>query len=247
LEDWLEDIATVTNSTVVNPTSGMKVTEFDAEWFGYARKITVTKEKTEILSYMDDIISERVEGRVKELMCRADTTAFDFDRDRLRERASSLDGGLCILKVGGYTEQEAQDRRSRTEDALHAVRACLTSGVVPGAGRAYHFVSNIPELEKDLGGRVLAKALEGPLRVLTAREGLSLNEVFEGDLTHKDRWARWADDCWVGWDPLVRSWRDFRDVPQVVDPTEVVLQSILSAVSVACQILLTEVVIPRKT
>lgn len=235
LDDWLEDIAAVTNASVVSPASGMDLTKFDASWLGYARKATVSKSKTEIFSYMDDVISQRIDARVLALMAQAETTSFEYDRDRSHERASALDGGLCTLKIGGYTAQEAQDRRSRAEDTLHAVQACLSSGVVPGAGRAFQYASYIPELQTQLGGTVLAQALKKPLSALATREGVAPNVVLS---------VR-SEDPWVGWDPLSGSWRNFLDPPQLVDSTGVVVQALRSAVSVACQILLTEVLISR--
>ncbi len=232
--DWLEDVAAVANCLMVDPLAGDDVRNFKAEWLGSARKITVGKHRTEILSYPDS--EDRIGVRVGELIRRANNTSSDFDRDRYRARAAAMDGGLCILKVGGYTNVEAVERRSRTEDALHAVRETLTSGVVPGAGRAFHFASMHPDLRGSLGGRVLARALEEPLRVLCARAGVSFDSL--------PSMSVWADP-WTGWCPVRGVVTDFWKPPAVVDPLGVVLGSLRAAVSVACEVMLTEVVLAR--
>lgn len=233
VHDWMEDVATVTNATNLGLESGDDHREFRAEWLGSARKITVGRDRTEILSYPD--AGDRIGARVEELLRRAVDTTSDFDRDRYRSRAAAMDGGLCILKVGGHTTPEAVERRSRVEDTLHAVREALTSGVVPGAGRALHFAASQPELQETLGGRVLARALEEPLRVLCDRAGTSFNTLP----------ALPDDDPWVGWCPVRGTVTDFWETPAVIDPVGVVKSSLRAAMSVACEVLLTEVVLVR--
>lgn len=231
-QEWLEDVATVTNAYVVGSDRGDNHREFKSEWLGSARRIIVGKNSTEIHGYPDE--TGRVGARVRELVRRARESTSDYDSDRYRERSAALAGGLCTLKVGGYTNAEAQDRRSRVEDTLHAVQETLRTGVVPGAGRALHFVSTMPELQETLGGRILARALEEPLRVLCHRSGeafptLSLPE----------------DDPWVGWCPVRRTVENFWEAPEVVDPLGVVLSSLRAAVSVACTTLTTDVVLAK--
>jgi chaperonin GroEL len=228
--DWLEDVAVVSNCLMVDPLAGDEVQNFKAEWLGSARKITVGKHRTEILSYPDS--EDRIAARVGELLRRAEGTSSDFDRDRYQERAAAMDGGLGLLKIGGYTNAEAVERRSRVEDALHAVREAVKGGVVPGAGRALHFAGSQPELQDTLGGSVLAQALGEPLRVLCDRAGVSLPELP-------------PEDPWVGWCPVRGSKENFWETPAIMDPLGVVLGSLRAAVSVACEVLLTEVVLAR--
>lgn len=230
--EWLEDVATVTNAYTVGSDRGDNHHEFKAEWLGSARRITVGRDKTEIHAYPD--AGDRVSARVAELHRRAVESTSDYDHDRYRERGAAMAGGLCTLKVGGYTNSEAQDRRSRVEDSLHAVQETLRTGVVPGAGRALHFVSTMPELQETLGGQVLARALEEPLRVLCARSETSFPTL---NLP--------SDDPWVGWCPVRRKVTDFRESPAVVDPLGVVLASLRAAVSVACTTITTEVVLAK--
>jgi chaperonin GroEL len=233
VHDWMGDVAAVTGSVNLGPDCGDDHRAFQAEWLGSARKVTVGRDRTEILSYPD--AEDRIAVRVEELLLRAGNTSSDYDRDRYRSRAAAMDGGLCILKVGGYTNAEAVERRSRVEDALHAVRETLTTGVVPGAGRAFQIAGLHPGLLGTPGGRVLARALEEPLRVLCARAGVPFSVLPEVP----------PDDPWTGWCPVRGGVVDFGDAPAVVDPTGVVLGALRAAVSVACEVLLVEVVLSR--
>lgn len=231
VREWLEDVASVTSAKNITDDCGDDHQQFQAEWLGSARKIAVGRDRTEILSYPD--AGDRIGARVEELLRRADGTSSDFDRDRYRERAAAMDGGLCILKVGGYTNGEAVERRSRVEDSLHAVREALRSGVVPGAGRAFHFVASQPELQETLGGRVLARALTEPLRVLCERSGVSFDAIIS------------EGEAWMGWCPVRESMTDFSEPPFVIDPLNVSISSLRGAMSVACEVLLTETVLVR--
>ena len=231
LGEWLGDVAAVTGANVVDPSRGDSIREFRSEWLGSARKITVEKSRTEILSYPD--VSDRIGERVGELLLRAETASHDYDRDSLRERAAAMDGGLATLKIGGYTETEARERRSRAEDALHSVRRALSDGLLPGAGRALQFVGGFSELRETVGGRVLARALEEPARVLASRAGAVYGTASEG----------LGDDPWTGFDPVLGVVRDFGTDPAIVDAAGVVAESLRVAVSVASEILLTELVL----
>lgn len=239
LDDWLQDIASITNAKVVDPGVGDAFQDFKSEWLGYARKVTLTRETTTVISYMDGEILRRVDERIDHLRARAEATEFPFDRDRLTERASALDGGLVTLKVGGHTKHEAQDRRSRVEDTLRAVQTCLRSGVVPGAGMAlFHASLWVPETK---GGEVLARALRSIVGVLAWRAGLEPNviiaQAFEATIYDMRGWS--------GFDPVKREWRPFDEDPRIVDPTEVVLVAVRNAVSIAVQIALCGGILPK--
>lgn len=158
--NWLEDIAAATNATVYDFSV---MGEFKSEWLGSARKITVTDKGTTITPYDGQEIQERIDRRIQELLVLAENTSHDHDRDAYNRRAAELDGGLCVVKVGGATDLEAIGRRARVEDTLHALNAALTTGVVPGAGIALSMAGE---------GDILAPAFSVPRKILEARGGV---------------------------------------------------------------------------
>jgi chaperonin GroEL len=238
LDDWLEDISAVTNSMIVDTGTGMSPEKFEGSWLGSARRVTLTREHTLVVSYLDGDIPQKIDLRVAQLRARAEVSPYPYEKAKLTERASAIDGGLCTLRIGGLTKQEGQDRRSRVEDALKAVQTCLRGGVVPGAGYAlFRACVWLPQTE---GGVILDRALMSVLGTLASRAGAEPQTVFrEGmEVTLYD------PDGWYGWDPLLGDWRDFWvTAPRIVDPTEVVLAALRNAVSVACQIALCGVVL----
>lgn len=240
LNDWLEDLAVVTNATIVDRDTGMDPEKFEAPWLGYARRINLTRGHTLIVSYMDEDIGEKVTQRVLQLQARATSSQYPFERDQLTQRASALDGGLCTLRVGGFTKQEGQDRRSRVEDALLAVQTCLRGGVVPGAGKAYFHAAAF--LGRNEGEKILGQALRSALGTLAERAEVEPQIVFRDGVEVVLR----DPEGWFGWDPLLRDWRDFWSEPRIVDPTDVALAALRNAVSVACQIALCGGVLPSK-
>lgn len=238
LGDWLDDLTTVTNATLVDPDTGMDPAKFEAPWLGYARRVTLTRDHTLVISYLDEDILAKIDQRAANLRARAESSSYPFERDRLTERASALDGGLCTLRVGGLTKQEGQDRRSRVEDSLRAVQTCLRGGVVPGAGLA--FFRAALWLPQDEGGAILGEALRSILGTLATRAGVEPAVV----VAQGFEVALYDPDGWFGYDPLLGDWRDLWAEPRVVDPTEVALAALRNAVSVACQIALCGGVLP---
>lgn len=224
LSDWLADVAALTGATVVDPVCGYKLSDFQGEWLGSARKVVVTKDKTTVLGY--DPAPDALEERIRSLVARADSADHDYDRDDLKRRAAALDGGLRVLRVGGVTESEAAERRARAEDTLHAVNAAIQTGVFPGAG--------IGLLGASLGlgdtpwSNAVRVALEHPFKVLAARSG-------KEPLVELERVRG-----------LLAKGANAVDLTTVKDPTGVVLGAFTAAVSVALQIVLTAVVVPSK-
>lgn len=234
LRDWLEDISAVTRASIVDWEKGMDPRKFSSEWLGYARKAVVSRDRTILVSYEEDEVLASIDSRARELRTRAEKTEFPYEKDRLLERAGALDGGFCTLKVGGVTKQEGQDRRSRIEDALRAVQSALRGGVVPGAGKGMGDAArSLPDTE---GARVLAKGLREPLRVLALRSKKEPEVIL----------SRGIPEGWVGWDPVSDTVRDFSESPVVADPTEVLRSALRNAVSVACTIALSGVVLTKR-
>lgn len=233
--EWSEDLASITNGVVVDTSCGMDHKKFDPQWLGSARRITVTRDKTTIQAYEEEVFQQRRSQRIAQLEAYRKNLPdeYAYDRDRVLERIGALDGGLCRVGVGGMTESEAQDRRSRAEDALQAMKSCLGGGVAPGAGMA--FLAASYRLPDTLGGLVLSEALREPLKVLVRRAGGEVGVV----MTEAGRVLQSDPSGWTGWDPTTKAWRNFRDQPRVVDSTKVLLRAFDSAISVACQILST--------
>jgi chaperonin GroEL len=240
LRGWAEDLATVTNATVLDPVADMGPGSFRDEYLGYARKVTVARGKTAVFSYLDDDIAKRIDAAVVRLRAESDDCPYPYERDRLKERLAALDGGLCVLKVGGFTKQEAQNRRGKAEDAVQAVQQALRGGVVPGAGWALFLASTY--LPDTVGGKILAKALREPLRTLATQAGLEP----AGTLLTAKQIAFDSHSPWLGLDPVARDWRNLRDSPVIVDAKEVLLAAVTNAVSVACQVALVGGVIKRR-
>lgn len=232
---WLQNVAAVTASTIIEKHDST----FSAEKFGSARNIKISEKTTSILSYQEENFIESIRKRTVELECLIKNSKSDYDRDRYTEIMSSINGGFCQMKVGGYTNSEAQQRRSVAEDTLHACRSCLSGGVVPGAGMALFMASAC--LGDTIGEKVLFGSIQTPSRMLIEKSGHNSSVVVEKIL---DSCAN-NDSYWVGWDPIEKIVRDFLKSPHIIDPTEVVINSLKTAVSVACQIINTGLLIHK--
>lgn len=158
--NWLDDIASVSNGTVYESSF---MGTFQAAWLGSARKITVSQKGTTITPYQTQEVLDRIGQRIETLTHMSEATSHDYDRDQYNRRIAEMDGGLCIVKVGGATDLEAIERRGRTEDTLHALNAAMSTGVVPGAGIA---------LAQSGTGRILEKALKVPQQILESKGGV---------------------------------------------------------------------------
>jgi len=241
VKDHLQDIAAFTQAKLVDPEAGMDHKSFQSEWLGSIQQVSVGPKKTTLVAFDDALDS--IQSRIRSLERRRDAAEHSHDRDRLSERIAKLADGLCVLRVGGVTEAEAKERRGRVEDALHAVRAALTEGVVPGAGMAYLAASEVIETigfspgDRGAGQRALVKALREPLRALVTNAGQEPSVVLER--------LRLASDgaYWHGWDALSGQVRDLLEPPILADPLRVVRSTIETAASAAATLLTAEVAI----
>ena len=224
----LEDIAALTGATVIDRKAGYDPSKFNPDWFGSARKVDVSALRTEIVAYPD--AEDRVSRRIEVLTGELSRCEFDHDRDRLQERIASLDGGLCLLKVGGYTEMEIKERMARVEDAVLAASSAIRTGVVPGAGNALIEASR--NLNGDtLGEKVLKEALLEPTRTLIESRDPDRGSVVIDRIR----------SLWEGWDSHSRSIRDLRQSPPILDAAASVAEAIRASASVAGMLLTTEV------
>lgn len=235
--DHLLDIAALTQAVVVDSEAGMDPRKFQAEWLGSAQTVTVKADKSTIVSFDDAF--ESIQRRIRALEIRKEATDSDHDKDKLTERIAKLADGFCLLRVGGATELEAKERRGRIEDSLHAVRAALREGVVPGGGMTYFALAEVLAMEpsEDLGRAAFLHALRAPLEALVANAGEEPSVLIQRLTGFPER------PWWVGWDAETREIRDFRDPPLLADPLPVIRAVIETAASAASTLLTADVAI----
>ena len=241
-QEHLKDIAALAGADYVDPIAGYSHTNFNHEWFGSLRKVSIGLTDATLEAYPE--AQEVIQKRLKELKGEERHCTSEYDRDRLRERRAKLSSGLAVMEVGGVTEAALKERRARVEDALGAVRAALEGGVVPGGGAAYLAASLLlGRPSEDQGEEFLAGwhsfrlALREPLRLLAHNAGkmgaLIVRAVEEMQLK--------KSDAWWGWDALQDGVRNLGDDPPIMDPTLVALSVVQAAGSSASTILTTEV------
>jgi len=248
--EFLKDIAALADARFVDPAAGYDHTHWDPAWFGSFRRVAIGRETTLLTAYPTAFDS--TQARVQVLQHERARSDSDYDKDQLTQRIAKLVGGLVILEISGQTEAALKERRGRLEDALAAVRGALEGGVVPGAGTAYLEASQAclktfqgmqgPQ-EYRMAFRVLARALECPLRQLADNAGKS-----PGDVLSRVLRAREDDEYgWVGWDATVDKIRDLGANPVIADPLPVVEEVIRSAVAVTSLMLTCETVVSRRS
>jgi chaperonin GroEL len=233
----LEDIAVLTGGTVFDKDKGMKLDKFQDEWFGNARTITVTKEQTTIVDGQG--AEETITKRVEELEAQIDKSTTPFETEKLQERLAKFVGGVALVHVGGNTETEMKEKKDRVDDALHATRAAVEEGIVPGGGVAY--IRAVESLEKMKGSnqdettgiQIIKRAIEEPLRQIVINSGIEGSIVVQkikegkGDYGFNARTEVYENLFKAG----------------VIDPTKVTRVALENAASIAAMLLTTECVI----
>jgi chaperonin GroEL len=233
----LRDIATLTGGTVISEELGKKLDQASLDDLGKARRIVATKDDTTIIEGRGQ--PAEIQGRIKQLKIQIDETTSDYDKEKLQERLAKLSGGVAVIKVGAATEVELKEKKARVEDALHATRAAIEEGVVPGGGTALLRASSVVdalELEGDqlVGAQILKRALQEPLRQLVANSGLEGSVVVE-HLSHESR-RNW------GFDVVTEKYVDLVKAG-IIDPAKVTRSALENAASVAGMILSTEALV----
>ena len=236
----LQDIAILTGGKVISEEVGLSLEKLQLADLGTAKKIRVSKEETTIVDGGGK--KAAIQGRVKELQQQIEETTSDYDREKLEERVAKLAGGVALVKVGAATEIEMKEKKARVEDALHATRAAVQEGIVPGGGvallRARKAVEALkPDNDDQLAGvRILLRAMEEPLRQIVANGGADpavvLNKVKEGKGAH-------------GYNVATDEYGDMVQMG-IIDPTKVTRLALQNAVSVAGLLLTTEAAIAEK-
>ena len=230
----LDDIAVMTGGTVVSSEKGMKLTRFDWNWFGKARKANVQKESTTIIDGAG--AEDKVNDRIEELKTQIDNSRTPFEQEKLQERLGKLTGGVSIIHVGGNSEIEMKEKKDRVEDALYATRAAIDEGIVPGGGAALiHARSNF-EIGSSYGRQIVYTACGEPLKKILTNAGYDNNEVQEIKASLK------GTDSWTGYDLKAENTTDMKEAG-IIDPLKVTRTALENAASVAGTVLLTECII----
>ncbi|MGM9820194.1 MAG: chaperonin GroEL [Candidatus Onthomorpha sp.] len=236
-KEMLEDIAILTGGTVISEEKGYKLEDTDLSMLGTAQKITVDKDNTTIVSGAGD--KAAIEARVNQIKAQIEKTTSDYDKEKLQERLAKLAGGVAVIYVGAASEVEMKEKKDRFDDALHATRAALEEGIIPGGGvafiRAISALDNLKGENEDeqTGIQIVRRALEEPLRQIVENAGMEgsvvVNKVKEmsGDNGFNARTEVYEDLHAAG----------------VIDPTKVARVAIENAASIASMILTTECVL----
>ncbi len=233
----LEDIAILTGGTVISEDIGMKLENVKLTDLGRAKKVIVDKENTTIVEGAGD--PAKIQGRIKQIKTQIEETTSDYDREKLQERLAKLAGGVAVIHVGAATETEMKEKKARVEDALHATRAAVEEGIVPGGGVA--FLRALPALndlklegDQQIGVDIVKKALEEPAKQIIANAGLEPSIIVEKIKESKDKN--------FGYDAQKEEFTDMFKAG-VIDPTKVARTALQNAASVAGLMLTTAVMI----
>lgn len=236
----LEDIAILTNGTVITEEQGYKLDAAGLEHLGTAKKVIIDKDNTTIVEGSGK--PEAIKRRINEIKVQIEKTTSDYDREKLQERLAKLSGGVAVLKIGAATEVELKEKKARVEDALHATRAAVEEGIVPGGGVAYlRAVKELDNLkveneDQKIGVEIIKRAIEEPIRQIVANAGLEasviVNKVKEGEGN-------------FGFNAATEEFVDMFEAG-VIDPTKVARVALENAASVAGLLLTTEALIVEK-
>ena len=230
----LEDIAILTGGTVISEETGMSLETATIEMLGQAKRIEVAKESTTVIDGAGE--SANIEARVKQIRAQIEESTSDYDREKLQERVAKLAGGVAVIRVGAATEVEMKEKKARVEDALHATRAAVEEGIVPGGGVALiRTKAAVAELkgdnaDQDAGIRLVLRAIEAPLRTIVSNAGeeesVVVNEVIKGEGNY-------------GYNASTGEYGNLVE-QGVLDPTKVTRSALQNAASVASLLLTSE-------
>jgi chaperonin GroEL len=234
----LQDIAVLTGGRAITEDLGIKLESIQLQDLGKAKKVVVDKDNTTIVEGAGK--NAEIEGRVKQIRTQIEDTTSDYDREKLQERLAKLVGGVAVIKVGAATETELKEKKARVEDAMHATKAAVEEGIVPGGGVAFIRAQkalegfNLDNDDENIGVGIVRRALEEPLRQIVANSG------YEGaviaDKVKADKSANY------GFNAQTEEYGDLLKMG-VVDPTKVTRSALQNAASIAGLLLTTEAVV----
>jgi chaperonin GroEL len=233
----LEDMAILTGGNVISEELGLKLENVSLKDLGRAKRVDVAKEDTTIIDGAGE--KAKIQGRIKSIRQQIEETTSDYDREKLQERVAKLSGGVAVIKVGAATEVEMKEKKARVEDALHATRAAVEEGILAGGGVAYlrarsaiHGLTASND-DQNAGIKIVARALEEPLRQIVANAGHEPSVVLAKVLEGKGNF---------GWNAATGEYGDLLYMG-VVDPTKVSRTALQNAASVAALILTTDAMV----
>jgi chaperonin GroEL len=237
----LEDIAILTGGQVISEDLGIKLENVTVNMLGKAKKVLIEKENTTIVEGAGK--KDDIKGRCNQIRAQIEETTSDYDREKLQERLAKLAGGVAVIRVGGSTEVEVKERKDRVDDSLHATRAAVEEGIVPGGGvalaRASLILSKLKADNDDqrFGVEIVRKAIQQPLRQIAENAGED-GAVIAGKVLDKDEY-NWGFDAQTG---------EFKDLVKsgIIDPTKVVRTALQDAASVAGLLVTTEAMVAEK-
>jgi len=236
-KEMLEDIAILTGGTVISEDKGYKLEDADLSMLGQAEKVNIDKDNTTIVSGKGN--AEMIKARVNQIKAQIEKTTSDYDREKLQERLAKLAGGVAVIYVGAASEVEMKEKKDRFDDALHATRAAVEEGIIPGGGTAYiRAIAKLADIKAEnedekLGVEIIRRAVEEPLRQIVANAGLEgsvvVNEVKngKGDYGYNARTEKYENLFQSG----------------VIDPAKVTRVALENAASIAGMLLTTECVL----
>jgi chaperonin GroEL len=233
----MEDIAILTDGTVISEEQGYKLDAADLTYLGKAEKVTIDKDNTTVVNGAGK--KENITARVNQIKAQIETTTSDYDKEKLQERLAKLAGGVAVLYVGAATEVEMKEKKDRVDDALHATRAAVEEGIVPGGGVAYiRCIASLEKMKGDnddetTGMAIVKRALEEPLRQIVANAGIEGSIVVQKVKEGKDDF---------GYNARTDVYENMLGAG-VIDPTKVSRVALENAASIASMLLTTECVL----
>ncbi len=237
----MEDIAILTNGSVISEEIGIKLDSVTLDMLGTAKRVEITKEETTIVDGAG--AKDDIEARCNQIRAQAEETTSDYDREKLQERLAKLAGGVAVIRVGGATEVEVKERKDRVDDAMHATRAAVQEGIVPGGGSALvKAISSLDGLkpvnnDQEVGINIIRQAIQAPARQIAVNAG-DEGAVVVGKLME-------ATDANLGYNAQTGEFEDLIKAG-VIDPTKVVRSALQNAGSVAGLLITTEAMVAEK-
>ena len=236
----LEDIAILTGGTVISEEKGYRLENATVNYLGRAKRVVINKDTTTVVDGAGD--SDQIKARAGQIRQQIETTTSDYDREKLQERLAKLSGGVAVLKIGAATEPEMKEKKARVEDALHATRAAVEEGIVPGGGVAYiRALSALENVETEnadqkIGIQIIRRALEEPLRQIAGNAGVEGSIVVQNVKEGKKDY---------GFNAQTEEYGNLLE-QGVIDPTKVTRTALENAASVSSLILTTESIVADK-